>query len=90
LELFAEWANGVPQMHTYQGNDEAVVTIAQHYGIATSFLDLTDVPETALTFAKSDPASSTGEAVIYCFLESDLRKIEGVNLVRISVENLWR
>ena len=90
LELFAEWANSVPQMHNYQGNGEAVVAIAQHYGIATSFLDLTDDPEIALAFAKSDSASSKGDAVVYCFLESDLQKIEGVKIVRISVENLWR
>lgn len=90
LGLFAEWANGVPQMHPYHGKDDAVAAIAQHYGIATSFLDLTNDAETALTFAKSEPTTSTGEAVIYCFLESELRKTEGVNLVRVSVENLWR
>lgn len=88
--MFAEWAHGVPQMHPYHGKNDAVTAIAQHYGIATSFLDLTSDPKTALTFAKSEPAAPTGDAVIYCFLESDLRKIDGVNLVRISVENLWR
>ena len=90
IKRFAEWAHGVPQMHPYHSNDDAVTAIAQHYGIATSFLDLTSDPQTALTFAKSAPATFNGDAVIYCFLENDLRNLDGVNLVRISVENLWR
>lgn len=90
LRLFSEWANGVPQMRNYHGNDDAITAIAQHYGIATSFLDVTTDPRVALAFAKSERAASDDDAVIYCFLEGALRHIEGIKIVKISVENLWR
>lgn len=90
LGEFFEWLNNVPQMHQYHNSEEQATAIAQHYGLATPFLDLTTESEIALTFAKREPSASTGNAVIYCFLERELSCVDGVELVKVTVENLWR
>jgi hypothetical protein len=91
LRAFSEWANSIPQMAVYRGSSEAITAIAQHYGIPTSFLDLTSSPEIACMFAKgSDDLECGNRAVIYCFREYDLRRLEGAKIIRVSVANLWR
>jgi hypothetical protein len=88
LEMFRSWAVNVPQMGIYWNEATAITAIAQHYGIATNLLDLTDDPEVALLFSKS--ASADGTSVIYCFEEEALKRLTGARLVRIDVHNLWR
>lgn len=41
LKEFVEWANAVPQMSRYWTDTLQLTAIAQHYGLPTSFLDLT-------------------------------------------------
>ncbi|MCW5728360.1 FRG domain-containing protein [Parvibaculum sp.] len=91
LEYFKEWASFVPQMAAYKGDSISITAIAQHYGIPTTFLDLTTSPEIALLFAKqSGGCSEFSEAVIYCFLEAGLKVLPDGRLTRINVDNLWR
>ncbi len=91
LNDFIEWAQNVPQMGIYWGDEDSVTAIAQHYGIPTSFLDLTTNPEVAALFAKtSGDGQNSCKGVIYCFLEADLRSLRGLRITRINVNNLWR
>ncbi len=91
LEHFAEWANSVPQMIRYWGNKTQITAIAQHYGIPTSFLDLTSDPAVAAVFAATSSDISTDhEAVIYCFKRSVLEALPSVAIHEIEVANLWR
>jgi hypothetical protein len=91
LEYFKDWARNIPQMAVYGGDDTALTAIAQHYGIPTTFLDLTTNPEIAVLFAKSSTGGEgADDAVIYCFLEAGLKSAAGARLIRINVDNLWR
>jgi len=92
LARFLEWANAVPQMAFYRDRPEELTAIAQHYGIPTTFLDLTASPEIALLFAKREDQAKedAGNAVIYCFAESELALLSNVHILRLHVANLWR
>lgn len=91
LRQFIEWAISVPQMAPYADSREALVAIAQHYGLPTTFLDLTTSPEIAAFFSKrSDTRSQQGQSVIYCLAEQDLSHIKGLQVVQLDVANLWR
>lgn len=91
LDEFQEWAEIVPQMATYHGSKEAITAIAQHYGIPTPFLDLTNEPEIAELFACGPiDNADAGDAVIYCFSGENLRSLLSFSLVEIDVINLWR
>lgn len=89
LSAFEEWSAAVPQMAPYREQDGWVTAIAQHYGIPTSFLDLTTDPEIAAIFACGS-TENKDKAVIYCFQRSELEAIPGVSLVDLDVANLWR
>lgn len=91
LKRFLEWANAVPQMASYRERLEELTAIAQHYGIPTTFLDLTGSPEIALLFAKREhQAIEAPDAVVYCFAESELRLLLNAQILRLDVANLWR
>ena len=92
LARFIEWASAVPQMASYCESSEALTAIAQHYGIPTTFLDLTDSPEIALLFAKRehDAGEDATKAVIYCFAEAELNRLSNARILRLDVANLWR
>lgn len=91
LTQFIEWANAVPQMGRYWGNNQQITAIAQHYGIPTSYLDLTTDPGTAAAFAAvSNETESEEQAVIYCFKRDDLKELPAFALHEIDVANLWR
>jgi len=92
LHSFLSWASNVTQMSQYQTSEESLIAIAQHYGIATNFLDLTTSPEIALIFSKveNEEIDSSSRSVIYCFSETTLNKINNGKLIKILVDNLWR
>lgn len=92
LAGFLEWAKAVPQMAPYAKTPASLTAIAQHYGIPTTCLDLTESPKIATLFAKriDDPDADPMKAVIYCFDEAELQTLSSARLVRINVANLWR
>ncbi|MBZ6076885.1 FRG domain-containing protein [Microvirga puerhi] len=91
LTQFIEWANAVPQMGRYWGDDQQIIAIAQHYGIPTPYLDLTTDPETAAIFAAvSSESAPNVQAVIYCFRRDDLKNLPAFALHELDVANLWR
>lgn len=60
LEEFVEWGKAVPQMAMYNGDEEQLTAIAQHYGIPTRYLDLTTDPAIACIFSAATDAESLG------------------------------
>ena len=91
LTQFIEWANAVPQMGRYWGSEHQITAIAQHYGIPTSYLDLTTDPEIAAIFAAaSNESDLEGQAVIYCFKRDDFERLPAFALHEFDVANLWR
>lgn len=88
------------------GNDvDAMLAIAQHYGIPTSLLDFTTDPGVAGFFAAAHPTSEPNErGCIYCLSTVDLKKFwtlmrrcskafqdaPNIDFIRVKVPNLWR
>lgn len=69
---FWQWAKGTPEMEQYLAQREPLWAIAQHYGLKTPFIDLTDDPSIAGFFALDFDAPEDGQmASIICLKESD-------------------
>lgn len=106
LNRFATWVHGHDSLSSLHNNQDAIMAVAQHYGMPTPFLDFTTKPEVAAFFA-----SDTGgrprpkqSACILCLnratferswedLNARYRADSGQDLVRIveiDVQNLWR
>jgi hypothetical protein len=70
LGEFAKWIMATPEMSSLHWDEDAILSVAQHYGIATPFLDVSTSPEVAAYFATTDAGGAACEAgfgTIYCF-----------------------
>ena len=103
---FVAWAKREPAMSTYLQEPDAMWAIAQHYGLATSFIDFTDDPRVAAFFAcvaEKEPCNP--EAAIICvdsgefarfweslmpFLKPRYPDLESPEFIHLDVANLWR
>lgn len=89
LEEFLSWCGPHPRMSLYAGDRDQLTGIAQHYGVATSFVDLTTVPEVAIFFA-TQPTASDNEPTIFVWQRADLLGVPGVRPIEPKIPNLWR
>jgi hypothetical protein len=102
LVRFLGWAENTPGMAEFRGKENAAVAVAQHYGIATPFIDFTTSPEIAGIFASEPPKQQQMEnACIVCLNTADvlgfpwnaLKESSYDNMpecIRLDVPNLWR
>jgi FRG domain len=106
LNRFASWVHERDSLSSLHDNRDAIMAVAQHYGMPTPFLDFTTDPDVAAFFA-SDMGSNPRPkqtACILCLnrttferswedLNARYRADTGQDLVRIveiDVQNLWR
>lgn len=106
LNRFASWVHGHNSLSSLHNNRDAIMAVAQHYGMPTPLLDFTTEPDVAAFFAsdiggKPRPKQT---ACILCLnratfeqswedLNTRYRADSGQDLVRvvdIDVKNLWR
>lgn len=106
LNRFASWVHEQETLKSLHDDPDAIMAVAQHYGMATPFLDFTTEPDVAAFFASytNDQRPPEGTACILCLnrnvfekswedLNERYRTSTGKNLVRvveIDVNNLWR
>jgi len=104
LERFSAWAESVPALRGVVANDDALLAVAQHYGIATNLVDFTTEPRVAAFFACDDPSNAHGNqdvSCIICLRYAELKELcESVRTARpdmhvpsaitIDVPELWR
>jgi hypothetical protein len=100
LNNFASWIHSNPELDELITNKDKILTVAQHYGIATSFIDFTSDPEVALFFATTNVTKISEEACIYCASKKalvrsflDFKKVldkVDMRLLELEVGNLWR
>ncbi len=102
LNRFLAWSQSTPGMRDFKGKLDQVVAVAQHYGIATLFVDFTTDPKIAGIFAAEAPQEATlPEASIICLNTQDFLDfpwdglLEGnpdskVQCLTLDVPNLWR
>jgi len=100
LARFEAWVKATPGLEglASQGVD-AMIAVAQHHGLPTSFVDFTTEPATAGFFASDAPQLDPRElSCIVCLDTADLVEFWKVmpsrypppECVRVDVSNLWR
>ena len=103
IQNFATWIHQTPELVSLHHNTNAILAVAQHYGIQTPLLDFSYNPRIAGFFA-SDNGRINDTGTIICinknrFIESwhdmnqGLLKDKGyqlTELIEIDVKNLWR
>jgi hypothetical protein len=99
---FFYWIIKTPGLTELKRDPDAVLAIAQHYGIPTHFLDFTTDPGIAGFFAATKgQLRSENRSCIYCLNTTVLRKVwsnvrevlpdyPDIDFVRPRVPNLWR
>ena len=91
LQEFIDWMQFTPRLLGYDGNAEAQIAIAQHYGIPTAFLDVSRSPEVAAFFALGGKnTDQSTQSVIYAGRREAISTLFGCRPIQIDVENLWR
>lgn len=99
FNAFYGWAKSTPGMQPYTQNDDSILAVAQHYGLATPLVDFTTDPSVAMAFAVQNK-TTTEDAVIVLvnskelgkFIEESkfIRNIDKIKVLRPTVPNLWR
>lgn len=102
---FEDWVKVTPGLEMLAKNDDAIMAVAQHYGIATHFIDFSTDPAVAGFFAVDGATPEEELSCIYCLnTESFLSEwamlssayetsgtgLGSVECIRIDVTNLWR
>lgn len=103
LEEFARWVHNTPELRSLHGNKNAILAVAQHYGLKTPLLDFSRSPRIAGFFA-TDGGKRGDTGTIIClnkkrFTQSwrdinqgnyDREKRTLTEIIDIDVRNLWR
>lgn len=103
LNHFATWIHETPDLASLHGNEDAILAVAQHYGLKTTFLDFSYSPRIAGFFA-TDKGVAGDTGTIICINRDRFNKSwEDLNkrnqhskgyplteIVEIDVKNLWR
>lgn len=103
LNDFAMWVHRTPDLQSLHNNENAILAVAQHYGLKTPLLDFSRSPHVAGFFA-TDGAAEADTGTIICLhkdrfaaswhdlnsrhLESERSQL--TELINIDVKNLWR
>ena len=103
LDEFAGWIHRTPDLKSLHEDDDAIIAVAQHYGMKTPFLDFTYSPEVAGFFATNGGLDGDVGTIVCInrqrFIESwaDIndRHVSSngfplASVVEIDVKNLWR
>lgn len=103
LEKFTHWVHQTPELRSLHGNREAILAVAQHYGIKTPLLDFSYSPKIAGFFASNNGQVGDVGTIICINKErfstswKDLNATQLTNeghllteILEIDVKNLWR
>lgn len=103
LGKFAQWVHRTPDLSSLHDDPDAILAVAQHYGMKTPFLDFSYSPQVAGFFA-TDGGVSGDQGTIICinrqrFIDSwadmnqrNTSSYEGplTDVIEVDVKNLWR
>lgn len=100
MARFDNWVNTTPGLEELAESADAKIAVAQHYGIATNFVDFSTEPKVAGYFATEGAGmnEAPSEACIICLDVDDLMRFwDGLiheyrapEFLKIHVDNLWR
>lgn len=103
LNNFAIWVHATPDLNSLHGKENAILAVAQHYGLRTPLLDFSRAPRIAGFFA-TDGGEEGDTGTIICLNKkrfnnswSDINRRHSENtgillteIIDIDVRNLWR
>ncbi len=99
LNRFGTWVYNNNINDLFEDKDK-ILSVAQHYGLPTSFIDFTYNPEVALFFATYGANSLKIDGCIYCASKKELAssivnfnntlKKANFRILELEVGNLWR
>lgn len=102
VNRFFYWVVNTPGLDKLKKQPDTIWAIAQHYGLATNFLDFTTEPSVAGYFASSKRrVTSKRKSCIYCINTKEVESIWNdymqvfsgfpkIEFIEIHVANLWR
>lgn len=103
LNEFANWIHNTQDLSSLHGNIDAIIAVAQHYGIKTPFLDFSYSPKIAGFFATDNGVTGDTGTIICLNKKRFKQSWKDMNLkrqkqtgqlltdiVEIDVMNLWR
>jgi FRG domain len=77
IDSFVRWAGITPGLEPIAKDHDALLAVAQHYGIPTHYIDFTTDPGVAGFFAcdAAQPPETGTESCIYCVNTEDLNDV---------------
>jgi len=99
IARYEAWVRQTPGIEDIASNADAMIAVAQHYGLPTKFIDFTILPKIAAFFASENVECDTeGNACIICLDVEDIkafwkklpREYLPPEFLEIVVPNLWR
>jgi len=98
MQRLERWATATPGLEELAASTDALVAVAQHYGVPTAFIDFSTDPRVAAYFASVHPKPPPigTESCIFCLDINEAARIWGVRpkvdpeIVVLDVPNLWR
>jgi len=99
LVRYLSWVRSTVGLEELAANPEAMIAVAQHHGLPTTFIDFTLDPTVAAFFASEQGTCPEGEIV--CVDSSDFKEfmqnfvqvrpdLEAIRFWHLKVSNLWR
>ncbi len=78
LNQFADWVHQIPELQSLHSDKDAILAVAQHYGIRTTLLDFTASPEMAGFFATDGepPPVKNEEFSLSCIICANRLRLE--------------
>ncbi len=102
IKRFHGFLSSSAQLLKYSTDADWFYAVAQHYGLPTNYVDLTDNPKVAAYFSTNSPSNKPGkECVIICLNRADFERFISItsvvykgqalpSIIKINVDNLWR
>lgn len=102
--LFHRWMQSIPALEKIAQDEDKVLAVGQHYGLATNLVDFSTEPKVAAFFAAHDPPPPSDEEDVSCIIYLDYNELkelcESVKIVRpdmpeprlitLDIPELWR
>lgn len=104
IATFKAWIEREPALADIAADDDAVIAVAQHYGLPTNFIDFSTEPRVAAFFAVHDapePAGPGELGCIVCLNSADFARFSQAmsnvrpelgqgEPIRVDIPELWR
>ncbi len=86
---FYAWIQAIPALEQLARDDDKILAVAQHYGLATNLVDFTTDPKVAAFFATHDPPEPDDGEDVSCIIYFNLNELMKVYAAVKTVRPEW-